>query len=136
MKEYLFRGKKTSDAKWIDGTLITWPAGKAQIVVPGYEYGKMVAHAVIPESVGQWTTKLDKAGTRIYAGDVLMNCYHDPYGPISYCETRVLVVFQEGAFGWIGETGKFYPFATEPLPEFTVIGNIYDNPELIQKKKP
>lgn len=66
----------------------------------------------------QFTGLLDSTGREIYEGDIMC----DQYGPFEV---------KWGTFGW-------YPFeyngGSEVSPElYEVIGNIYENPELIKK---
>lgn len=132
--QYLFRGKKISDKSWIEGSLIQWPNGRAEIAVHGAKPGSLVKYAVIPETVGMWSTRKDKAGYLIFSGDIMGIFYDEPHAPSGRDAVNVAIVFQDGAFGWIGEvTGQFHPFADHALEDYTVCGNIHDNPELINK---
>lgn len=83
---------------------------------------------VTPETVGQFTGLCDKNGKAIYEGDVLS----------VGCEYNVVCEFRHGAFGY-SRFGRFNVFATSAKflvkREFEVIGNIYDNPELLKGDK-
>lgn len=79
----------------------------------------------------QYTGLKDKNGKEIYEGDILYEKYIDSKEEKGYGETFVKVAYKDGAFGWIGDiTGNFSPFFNEPLNDFEVIGNIYENHEL------
>lgn len=77
---------------------------------------------VIPETIGQYTGLKDKNGTKIFEGDiVLLKGYDEPYQ----------VVFDESCFQAYSDSVRyamdnFYDY------EIEVIGNIYDNPELLE----
>ncbi|MBB5148201.1 YopX family protein [Ureibacillus thermosphaericus] len=74
------------------------------------------------EPLMQFTGLKDKNGKEIYEGDI-----------VSYFGLKYEVLFKNGAFGWM-EDGEFYSFS-EMTPsvfdEFEVIGNVYENPELL-----
>lgn len=76
---------------------------------------------VLPETIGQYTGLKDKNGTKIFEGDVvLLKGYDEPYQ----------VVFDESCFQAYSDSVRyamdnFYDY------EIEVIGNIYDNPELL-----
>ena len=88
---------------------------------------------IIPESVGQFTGLLDKNGKEIYEGDIVV------YG--SHC--KHIVEFKHGMFGytlmdgWFVGYGGNSNFTFNPLDksdEHEIIGNIHDNPELLNEK--
>ena len=69
--------------------------------------------------VTQFTGLHDKSGKEIYEGDILEHEYESEYGPILHTDK---VIYHGGAF---------YPICEKPETEFKVIGNIYQNPELL-----
>lgn len=80
----------------------------------------------------QFTGLTDKNGKEIYEGDILYKKCVDKEEESGFSENWLEVSFKDGAFGWIGEiTKKHFPFATEPISDYHIIGNIYENPELI-----
>jgi uncharacterized phage protein (TIGR01671 family) len=71
----------------------------------------------------QFTGLYDKHHKPIYEGDI-----------VSYFDLKHEVLFKNGAFGWM-EDGEFYSFsemAPSVFDEFEVIGNVYENPELLE----
>ena len=71
----------------------------------------------------QFTGLKDKNGKEIYEGDILYN---------EEWKTKTEVKFKEGAFNPLVEIES--DETTWSLPdEFEVIGNIYENPELLRK---
>jgi uncharacterized phage protein (TIGR01671 family) len=133
MREILFRGKSKGKPEWIYGSLYK-EGSQAFILVGGRFYpepsngqsalGIMDWYEVFPDSIGQFTGLLDKHGRKIFEGDIV-NARYD-CGPAGETERIVEVVF--GSFGtnlqdWIFKEDGY-------LPE--IIGNIHDNPELME----
>ena len=127
MREILFRGKTITSKEWIYGDLLQY-AGGAQIW-ENTEQGKFNAQ-IIPETVGQYTGLCDKNGTKIFEGDILSE-HLDELFPNE--ESRYLVVWHD--YGWHIKCGNesFDTLEQWWVREFfNVIGNIYDNPELLK----
>ena len=70
----------------------------------------------------QFTGLEDKNGVEIYEGDILINRHEEDTGE---------VVFEDGSFFW--ETETFTQLLGEINDEIEVIGNIYENHELIKE---
>lgn len=122
MREYLFRGKMIANGKWSEGNLLVTKQGcyiTPDATVLG-SYG-----AVDPETVGQYTGLTDKNGTKIFEGDI-----------VKYGDTVHNVVFEQrngtAYFGLVYSTLETLSFGHyQDLKQIEVIGNIYDNPELV-----
>lgn len=131
MRKIKFRGTSLETDDWVygylaDGNLIcTWDNIRN-------------AHEVLSTTVGQFTGLTDKAGREIYEGDIVAHPYIDPiFGDLVEMKdgkgVKSVVVFHEGAFCVrYGEDVFYY------LDQFTrhnhieVIGNVFDNPELME----
>lgn len=119
LRKIAFRGKNRYRKEWLYGNLVQYKDGSFSIDgVP-----------VETNSVGQFTGMLDKNGKEIYEGDVILQQGYSGKKPM-------LVRFEHGAFivGWHGGSST----ATRPMliqKRCEVLGNIYDNPELISKKQ-
>lgn len=137
MREVLFRGKRIDNGEWLEGDLLT-PTQEGFLQV--YEISD--THSVMgdryevePETVGQYTGLTDKNGKKIFEGDIIRidsSCYDDIYitkvfdynGTLcvdiwhrEYDQTAIAFAFDD----W-DTTGD----------EVEVIGNIHDNPELLE----
>ena len=143
MSEILFRGKRLQGGNWIEGyffksdinkkernsgkaTLIFTPDCDTFIMVPECHNSFMV----VSDTVGQYTGLKDKNGKRIFEGDVA-KVLQGKDKDIAY------VGFENGAFMLYPKTGNIYE---RTLWEYwyndwdvEVIGNITDNPELLEK---
>ena len=140
-----FRGQK-KNGKWVYGYYCQG-RGKSAYIFDMYRLGKSCSccdscdcpydsieasqvHKVIPETVGQYTGRNDKNGTESYHGDICS--YKDDSGTAqkgiirwSLCQTK----FYFEAIGGDDEGNQDGDLDRE----FEVIGNIHDNPELLEK---
>lgn len=123
MRTIKFRSQRQYDGKWVYGDLENSPIGKFcrihEYKDNGYYKGEV---DVDPDTVGQFTGLTDKNGKEVYEGDIVR------YRP----NNKVYqVVFKDGIF-W-GEGNNGCGCAAHFFPACEIIGNIHDNPELIEK---
>ena len=147
MREILFRGKDAETGKWIYGWVFGNEAKSIMIELDTEYVSKEGVEAyrtsvVIPETVGQYTGLDDKNGVKIFEGDVV-TAQHDFVETRSsgYIENGTLEVWDEYQEG-IDETGevkfahaafmiKEWDLGIFTFDELEIIGNIYDNQELL-----
>ena len=130
MREILFRGKRLDNGAWETGSLVIvrMDCHDAQYYIADKMTGY---HTPVDHStVGQYTGLKDKNGKRIFEGDVA-KVLQGKDKDIAY------VGFENGAFMLYPKTGNIYE---RTLWEYwyndwdvEVIGNITDNPELLEK---
>lgn len=123
MREILFRGKRIDNGKWVEGYLrfiyVDNPK-KASI----YDSKTVRNYDVDYETVGQYTGLKDKNGVKIFERDIVIGkkgYAGSPYYPI--WEQRFAVKYEYGCYRELCDTSYY---------EFEVIGNIHDNPELLE----
>lgn len=141
MRDIKFRGQRQSDNKWIYGDLLQ-PTEICDIYeISDCESIDGSRYDVIKETIGQYIGLKDKNGKEIYEGDILQQIhYHysnDEYGHKGFKKTIFQVLWDRKMAGFnfkaIKQTDIEMPENyTEPYRE--VIGNIYDNPELLEKE--
>lgn len=132
MREILFRAKRLSDGVWVEGDL-------SRCVVVGETHIRRIeenlsttTHKVYAETVCQYTGLTDKNGRKIFEGDILRFVNY-----INNNEWLCSIEFLEGSFicRYIyedGELGEYNHFTSwHEKVKWEVIGNIFDNPELI-----
>ncbi|KLU62316.1 YopX protein [Peptococcaceae bacterium CEB3] len=132
MREIKFRGKRVKQHEYQHVYLTddpVWAYGNLVVDTDCYNIlndhgGFRTMDEVIPETVGQYTGLKDKNGNEIYEGDIL-RLFKDDEGPHNWwVEWRQNIaeftIRQEYAV-----TGMQYAKLAE------VIGNIFENPELI-----
>lgn len=129
MREILFRGKRLDNVEWVEGDLVH-SVYKVRDTCVGTYGSSLGMHQVDPSTVGQYTGLKDKNGKRIFEGDVA-KVLQGKDKDIAY------VGFENGAFMLYPKTGNIYE---RTLWEYwyndwdvEVIGNITDNPELLEK---
>lgn len=136
MREILFRGKRIDNGKCVYGDLVQSPA---HCVVQIYEQDLCGDNfAVDPSTIGQYTGLTDKNGKKIFEGDIVDITQYDSVHHKAYRCCRAKVFFSNFAF----RTNAAPEYEDEePLSywfwhdcDFEVIGNIHDNPELLEDK--
>ena len=129
MREILFRAKRLDNGEWVEGIPIQNHIGTFICFDenPHYchQYGYMEIDEVIcvvPEIVCQYTGLTDRNGKKIFEGDIL---YGEFYGYPFPCNETFKIYWDEG------EKGFKANYFNESNCE--VIGNIFDNPELLKE---
>ena len=144
MREIKFRGKRLDSREWIYGSLVG--IDDIAVIVDYRDFGwnpqtdvnsfwfDMENNEVDTDTLGQYTGLKDKNGKEIYEGDII--------GWKSFIENGKLFM---GIIKWYTDLASFavytslndiYPYETDLLKVTQigceVIGNIYDNPELLK----
>ena len=130
MCEILFRGKITEPCKyqgqWLEGF---YGEGDGLSLIAIQESNGLNGFFCDPLTVGQYTGLTDKNGTRIFEGDILEGDLEDNLDPGA--KWRSVVVWEK--FGWNCKEGHVsLPIDEFDIKESEVIGNIHDNPELME----
>lgn len=122
MREIKFRGKSIKTGKWHYGSLLTTNNGWAFItdMLPNNE--------VKPATVGEFTGFKDIDGNEIYEGDIIQNDAHP--------DTIERVFMYDGCWsvGFYHDEANPLAWTLENAP-FKVIGNMHDNPKLLEGGK-
>ncbi len=133
MREILFHGKRLDNGEWVEGSLFI-PDGPL-LVVDSVEIlmgtSKVrISYEVDPTTVGQYTGLTDKSGKKIFEGDIV----RDDKGHVGYvgflAQDAGYVIVWKNCDTRLGHRARGGGYDRDPSLE--VIGNIYDNPELLK----
>lgn len=131
MREVKFRGKSVETGEWVYGSLVqedgkAWIVGGISIEDAGgvFDFYATEWYEVIPETVGQYTGLKDMDREEIFEGAIGWDEDGEVHGKI---------VFDEGEFlfEWENMSDNLY----ECCGDIVIVGNIYDNPELLEVAK-
>lgn len=141
MREILFKAKRIDNGKWIEGYYAECN-GKPFIGINIFicdDIFEVFCTPVIrwfkvdPKTLCQFTGLCDKNGKRIWENDILMAHLDE-----SYPEDVTYETVEWNFAGWVGNetdsTDRKYLDEFD-LEYFEVVGNIFDNPELLQEER-
>lgn len=146
MREILFRAKRIDNGEWVEGCLeITHVQPLHKRPYDLYEIRNITVknnHStcmkgfcveVDPSTVGQFTGLTDKNGKRIFEGDILID------NPDNMILTKYEMAWIDNLTGFLLDDGLTVFNTIDYLENFNsdkllleVIGNIHDNPELLE----
>lgn len=153
MREYLFRGKRLDNGEWVEGDL-SQDRDLGTAYVQGFDYycdecglqREPFGFEVDPETVGQFTGLADQKGNRAFTDSVIR--YSGEYGHVVYGVVRFGEVPADP--GWdLQNIGFWVEWQNDGAntwnewwrndlgfwlndPSCEIIGNRFDNPELLE----
>lgn len=156
MIKTLFRGKRVENEEWVEGYYWMNGLGNHFIRVIKDKNDNFVIedYEVIPETIGQCSFIPDKNGTQIFDGDIVEFYFFDK----NHRNVKTMLIEWTGTSFYMTEMFRNYRFliknsnlVSEIITEYKgdkrqgiyksnqsyfveVIGNIHDNPELLEVK--
>lgn len=156
MRDILFRGKDKDDGKWYEGAYRAYddttycikedydrhPENTHHTIVFSRmtDWGLPNRHLqaeVIPETVGQYTGLQDKNGKKIFEGDICTegeNIYEVIFDKYQFSVKVIKTPLYLIKKGDIFPLWQFDNCERNGYRQLEIIGNIYDNPELLEGK--
>ena len=126
MRESKFRGFNSKNGVWLYGFYLQNRG--AHFVCPDeFADGKSWDdYEIDPETRGEYTGQKDRSKQEIYEGDILRWDEDDESSVVVYDSRHAL-------FGMQHQGGRIYGLYDCKQKELEVIGNIHDNPELLEQ---
>lgn len=125
MREILFRGKRTDTGEWVFGDLLRGGIDYITAIRTRCGENSYEVVSVDPKTVGEFTGLYDKNLERVFEGDIIKETFEEigtQYAEISWSKYGYLKISPFG--NWL--------FAD--IKDCEKVGNIHDNPELLEKK--
>lgn len=137
MREILFRGKRKDNGEWAKG-YYSYETDECSFELHLISDNKSVVTEVVPETVGQYTGLLDKNGKKIFEGDIVMfsrNRNLPNFTPVPeviryHCGDCAFQRLPYNKSLTVGNSGRL--LQPDMMSDCEVIGNIYDNSELLE----
>ena len=152
MREILFRGKRIDNGEWVmsENIIRLIPEnGEDLIFIPALSepctcchdekdniiaFEKGIFYKVDTKTVGQYTGMNDKNGKRIFEGDIVDGHCHSAW---SHRLQRCDIAYGRDGFEARnhidGVDSDYYTYRVLFSKDVVIIGNIHDNPELLEK---
>ena len=141
MREILFRGKRQDNNEWIEGYFAKSGDKTFILIDNDFAVGYVKMKEVIPETVGEYTGLTDKNGKKIFEGDIVVTRFTTGqicaigdiqlacgvYGVEWTCNKK-----NKGMIGCFGQAHNLRRLDDDIINNIEVVGNIYDNPELLE----
>lgn len=142
-REILFKGKRKDNGEWVEGYYEELPAYDGtttpKIVTPAKDTDDYNRWSfVLPDTVGQYTGLKDRNGTKIFEGDIVQGiAYSSQWRGVIIWIEKIASFGLQCVHNIAWENCSILKRAANGMnDEFTaeIIGNIYDNPELLEVK--
>ncbi len=141
-REILFRGKRTDNGEWIEGMLSQYIEPIKATIIRNHTgvVSEFDFICVIPSTIGQYTGLTDKNDNKIFEGDILRALVFDNESGTNKKIAHWSVEYKErytqgNGYYCYGVNRRWNRILTQSMItncECEVIGNIHDNPELLE----
>jgi uncharacterized phage protein (TIGR01671 family) len=135
MREILFKAKRIDNGEWVEGYYqkrYCLSDSEESLIFHADSYKMWKYAEIAPETLCQFTGLCDKNGKKIWENDILMAHLDE-----SYPEDATYETVEWGVAGFVtreaNSTDRQYLDEFD-LEHYEVVGNIFDNKELLQEE--
>ena len=130
MREILFRGKRFDNGEWIEGNY-------RAVRNSHFSYIECIdkptdCYRIDHETVGQYAGMTDRNGKKIFEGDICLGVLKTRF-EVYWDKERTAFMAREKHDVPYGKDIDYYASYSDGKIGAEVIGNIYDNPELLNE---
>lgn len=131
-REILFRAKRKDNGEWVEGYYVF--CRKCHYILPvvneiiGYDEREDKWIEISPDTLCQYTSLTDKNGKKIWENDIVVE-KHKGMVTVKY---RVVFDLDEGLWMLETKSGAKYGIGAINQRDFEVVGNIFDNADLLE----
>ena len=140
MREILFRGKRIDNGELVEGGIVHQTdfygdSVDRYFIIDGTDTDDNIgsAYRVLPDTVGQFTGLTDKNGKKIFEGDIIKGKFSN-YAILADEAERAFVYGKSYKGGYKNLMSDYLLKSSYPNG-IEIIGNIHDNPELLEVEK-
>lgn len=134
---FLFRAKRIDNGEWVEGYYCKWLKGKRVVtyseketdcIITWMSNGGMSRYEVDPSTICQCTGSVDKNGKLIWENDIIKNDKGNLYKAF----------WQDDRYTWVCVKSEKLPIGAKwnfdcfRGYEMEIVGNVFDNPELLE----
>lgn len=133
MREILFKAKRTDNGEWVEGFVVRKHGLYFIYDIVNSESCRQNIYEIDPETLCEFTGHCDKNGKKIWENDILMAHLDE-----SYPEDVTYETIEWGFAGWVTHEANSVDrqYLDEfDMEHFEVVGNIFDNKELLQEER-
>lgn len=134
MREIFFKAKRIDSGEWVEGYYqkrYSFLGNEEHLIFHADSYKVWKYAEIDPETLCQFTGLCDKNGKKIWENDILMAHLDE-----SYPEDATYEAVEWGVAGWVAHEANSIDrqYIDEfDLEHYEVVGNIFDNKELLQE---
>ena len=128
MRENLYRAKRKDDGKWIEGYF--YKIWDKVFLLWGMTNDTPNMEEVIPETVGQYTGLKDINDKKIFEGDIIKGTIVSQWS-----KRKIVCRIVWKIDGFVSIDRKNFIHKVKFAKDIEVIGNIHDNPELLEEEE-
>ena len=136
MREILFKAKRIDNGKWVEGYVVRKHGLYFIYDIVNSDSCRQNIYEIDPETLCQFTGLCDKNGNKIWENDIVLVA-ENVYSTVKFGLYHEAMKSERTHQGFYLESMDNYYYREELgywAKESAVVGNIFDNPELLQEE--